>query len=89
MTTPTSSPPTMKTRRMTKLLVLEGGGGKTNLGQSGKLFAVVFYVELHTNTILLRTLLQGNTLKCLVEDIECFHPRVRDDDKRSFLDVRF
>ncbi|XP_066362641.1 uncharacterized protein [Miscanthus floridulus] len=28
----------------------------------------------------------GNTLKCSVEDIERFHPRVRDDDTRSFLD---
>ena len=61
----------------------------TNLGQSGKSIALFFYVELHTNTILLRTLLQGNTLKCSVEDIERFRPRVRDDDTRSFLDVRF
>ena len=37
----------------------------------------------------LRTLLQGNTLKCSVEDIERLRPRVRDDDTRSFLDVRF
>ena len=61
----------------------------TNLGQSGKSIALYFYVELYTNTILLRTFLQGNTLKCSVEDIGRFRPRVRDDDTRSFLDVRF
>ena len=43
----------------------------------------------HATTILLKTLLQGNTLKCSVEDIERFRPRVWDDDTRSLLDVRF
>ena len=67
----------------------KAGGDKTNLEQSGKSIALFFYVELYTNTILLRTFLQDNTLKCSVKDIERFRPRVKDDDTRSFLDVRF
>ena len=29
-------------------------GGRTNLGQSGKSFAIFFYVKLHTNTLCIR-----------------------------------
>ena len=43
-----------------------------NLGHSGKSITLFFYVELRTNIILLRTLLQGNTLKYSVEGIERF-----------------
>ena len=33
--------------------------------------------------------MQGNTLKCSVEEIERIRPRVRDNYMLSFLDVRF
>ena len=48
MTTPTSSPPTMKTRRTTSRLVQEG---RTDLGQSGKPIILFLYVKLHNNTL--------------------------------------
>ena len=32
----------------------KAGGGRTNLGQSGKLIALFFYVKFHTNTLCIR-----------------------------------